>query len=398
MSLQYADNIRYEAQKQNFERDGFKTVLDMLNFPETSLPPVFHAMVEETGKLYTYDVNNEVDTELGKWREAGSASDGKVKMTSTDLEAKYLEEFIDKQTLEIDTANNVLKAKTLDGLEVTIATLNFIKNLDKDIMDYIKAIGNPMSFKGVLDNDDALNAITKPSSGDTYIVTSSAENDNKTMTFVYDGTVFKPIAETKIEVRDFKNEPIDLASEVTGVLPKDKIDEGIARLVDVLTKEEYKGSEDGVVKSADTIKGLLYTILQLNDAIKNSHTHDNIDNLIKIISTGSGSKFLADNGEYQDILIIQETEPTESTIFWIDTTDETAPLLKFNNGTNWVTISASGNTDNSITIDTVMSDISTNPVQNNVIKKYIDDIIAEIGAGGDTGTTAESATLVEREW
>lgn len=266
-------------------------------------------------------------------------TDEKVKLNSSST-AKYLEELIDNSTIVVDTDNGIIKAINLDGLETTIATLNFIKNLDKDIMLYLNSISNPMTFKGVVADDDALTTITDIQSGDTYIVQSSASNSDKTLTFIYNGTEFVPIAETTIEVRDFNINPIDLSKEVTGVLPKEKIDEAIARLADVLTNNTYKGSSDGVVKSADTLQGLIYTIAQLNTAIENSHKHLNKDVLDKIISNGLGNRLLTDNGTYKEFFTISSTAPTDIYTLWIDNTKENKPILKIHDGANWITVSS----------------------------------------------------------
>lgn len=207
---------------------------------------------------------------------------------------------VDGITVKIE--NNKLVAIGLDGLETTIATLNFIKNLDKDIMDYIRSIGNPMKFKGVVETDDNLNAITTHNPGDMYIVRNSASNDNKKMSFVSNGTIFEPVAETEVELRDFYAEPIDLAHEVSGVLPVNNIDPLIARKSDIPNLEDVQAS---------------------------THSHSNKGALDNIINTGNGDKYLTDNGIYKEI----------------------------------------PKTD----VDTVMKDDSTNPVQNKVIKKYVDD-------------------------
>ena len=274
------------------------------------------------------------------------STDEKVKLNSSSTDAKYLEELLDNNTLVVDIENGVIKAVSLDGLETTVATLNFIKNLDKDIMLYLNSISNPMEFKGVVATDDDLNTIVDAKSGNTYIVQSSASNSDKTMTFVYNGTDFVPLAETTIEVRDFLINPIDLSTEVTGVLSKDKIDIAIARLSEVLTKELYGGSDDGVVKYAETLKELTYTVQELNDAIKKSHEHLNKSILDKIIENGLGNRILTDSGLYKEFIIISSTEPDDKYVFWVDNAISTVPLLKIYDGTNWIVLNNSSSTSN----------------------------------------------------
>lgn len=48
----------------------------MLAYDTAMLPPVFHSMVDEDGKLYTYWENNEVDPVLGKWRLGAGGGQG----------------------------------------------------------------------------------------------------------------------------------------------------------------------------------------------------------------------------------------------------------------------------------------------------------------------------------
>ena len=272
------------------------------------------------------------------------STDEKVKLNSSSINAKYLEELLDNNTLVVDIENGVIKAVSLDGLETTVATLNFIKNLDKDIMLYLNSISNPMEFKGVVATDDDLNTIVDAESGNTYIVQSSASNSDKTMTFVYNGTDFVPLAETTIEVRDFLINPIDLSTEVTGVLSETKIDTTIARLSEVLTKELYGGSDDGVVKYAETLKELTYTVQELNDTIKKSHEHLNKSILDKIIENGLGNRILTDSGLYKEFIIISSTEPDDKYVFWIDNAISTVPLLKIYDGIDWIVLNNSSST------------------------------------------------------
>ena len=72
MAISLIDNLKIQNKKQNVERDSFATILDMVSYSPNYLPNIFHAMCEETGKMYVYNVNNDIDPVLGKWREYGS--------------------------------------------------------------------------------------------------------------------------------------------------------------------------------------------------------------------------------------------------------------------------------------------------------------------------------------
>lgn len=68
MAISLIDNLKIQNKKQNVERDSFATIADMVSYSPNYLPNIFHAMCEETGKMYVYNVNNYEDPDLGKWR------------------------------------------------------------------------------------------------------------------------------------------------------------------------------------------------------------------------------------------------------------------------------------------------------------------------------------------
>lgn len=76
MSLTFGDNISYQGKKPLDSRSIFKTIADMKAYNENYLPPLAICQNEEDGKTYTYNVNNEVDATLGKWREFTSGGSG----------------------------------------------------------------------------------------------------------------------------------------------------------------------------------------------------------------------------------------------------------------------------------------------------------------------------------
>lgn len=317
-------------------------------------------------------------------------TDEKLKLTAASTQAKYMSDLIDNSTIVIDPTRNVIKAVTLEGLQATITTLNFVKNLDRDIMTYLSAISNPMGFKGVVADDNALAAVTGAMNGDTYIVKNSVSNNGKTMTFIYNGTDFVPIAETTVTVRDFTTNPINLMTEVTGMLGDANIASTIARAADVLDKITYEGSVPGSVKQADKLTGLTATGSQIDTAIGKAHSHGNKSALDNILETGNGTLVLTDDGTYQKIFHVGNTAPSNVGFFWVDTTTTAKPVLKFYNGTTWVAVSsASGGSGSSVTVDSSMSSSSTNPVQNKVVKKYIDDSIPGISTNTGNAMSAD---------
>lgn len=347
MAIKTGDNFLYRGKKPLDSRDSFDTILAMTTFAESSIDEGHISYVKETDKYYKFNSTNDVDITLGKWREyngGGSSTDEKVKLDATSTDAKYLNELIDNSTIEVDTTNNCLVVKKIDGQTATVAEINFLTGVTSNIQEQIDNLGKSMTMYGVFGTKADLLASTTPTpiDGNTAIVIADEDNNNKQMTYIYiaSNSAWTQVAESSVTVRDFTTEPIDLATETTGTLHKSKIDTAIARLADVLDKATYKGTGDGIVKQADKLTGLTATITALNQAVTDSHTHSNKTVLDKIVSNGIGSGFLADNGKYISILHIGNTSPLYDSQIWIDNTDNTKPILKIYDGTDWVAISS----------------------------------------------------------
>ena len=383
MAISLIDNLKIQNKKQNVERDSFPTIADMVSYSPNYLPNLFHTMCEETGKMYVYNVNNDIDPVLGKWREYGSGvgTDETVKLTSTSTDAKYLNELIDNSTIEVDVNNDCLIVKKIDGQTATVAEINFLTGVTANIQEQINNLGKSMTMYGVFGTKADLLASVSPApvDGNTAIVITDEDNNNKQMTYIYiaSNSAWTQVAESSVTVRDFTTNPIDLDTETTGILSKDKIDTAIARLADVLDKATYVGSADGIVKQADMLTGLTYTITALNDAIKDSHTHTNKTALDKIVSNGLGSNFLADNGKYISILSVGISEPAYTSQIWIDTTNVSKPVLKIHNGTNWITVSGSGSETGVSTADSITYD-NPNFVQYDTVDTALDALFAKV--------------------
>ena len=146
MALSFLDNVDYRGKKPNFTRDLFDTIADMAAFNENYLPDVFLACNKETGKLYVYNRNNEIDTTFGKWREVQGAAGG-----SSDWESLIGKPFsdVDENVFIIDE-NGILSVEipikkiTVNGEEV--APIDDTVNIDipefeqlttEDILDMI---------------------------------------------------------------------------------------------------------------------------------------------------------------------------------------------------------------------------------------------------------------------
>lgn len=69
MSLKLGDGFSYLARKPLDERLTFETIDDMVDLSDSSLYTGIISYNKETGKFYTFNVDNPVNTTLGKWRE-----------------------------------------------------------------------------------------------------------------------------------------------------------------------------------------------------------------------------------------------------------------------------------------------------------------------------------------
>ena len=383
MAISLGSNLALHTRLPLDDRTIMETIEEMRDYPENFLPDIGYCFNKENGKMYVFNRSNDIDPVLGKWREYGSGigTDETVKLTSTSTDAKYLNELIDNSTIEVDVNNDCLVVKKIDGQTATVAEINFLTGVTANIQEQINNLGKSMTMYGVFGTKADLLASVSPApvDGNTAIVIADEDNNNKQMTYIYiaSNSAWTQVAESSVTVRDFTTNPIDLDTETTGTLSKDKIDIAIARLADVLDKATYVGSADGIVKQADMLTGLTYTITALNDAIKDSHTHTNKTALDKIVSNGLGSNFLADNGKYISILSVGVSEPAYTSQIWIDTTNVSKPVLKIHNGTNWITVSGSGSETGVSAADSITYD-NPNFVQYDTVDTALDALFAKV--------------------
>ena len=90
--MEISENFSYVGPKQNFDRDSYATLADMKAVSDNDMPNVFLAVCEETGKAYVYKKTNNVDSVLGKWRDA-TVDESAPKLTAEQI-AENAKEFI----------------------------------------------------------------------------------------------------------------------------------------------------------------------------------------------------------------------------------------------------------------------------------------------------------------
>ena len=217
------DSVGYSADYKTIDiiaKNGVKKSVNVA-------PIISHASITElsdvdttnkaTGKALVYNAT----TSKHEYADV-SGTDEKVKMdASTD--AKYLGELLDNIT--IANENGELKVKKLDGQEVTITEINYLKGLTMNVMDLVnmfsnggvKIINTPVETYAELLTLDKSSFIE----GISYLVYVLADenHDNAKTTYLVDKDSETPtyfgFADSQ---RDFTTNPIDLATEITGKL------------------------------------------------------------------------------------------------------------------------------------------------------------------------------------
>ena len=79
MGIPLTGSYTLNAKQPIEDRFVFKTVADMTAFKENFLPKVYFCTVEETGKFYVFNKENDIDPDTGKWRELAGGEGGSAK-------------------------------------------------------------------------------------------------------------------------------------------------------------------------------------------------------------------------------------------------------------------------------------------------------------------------------
>ena len=121
--------IKYSGRENNFERDYFATLADLVAAPGNGMnfPKMFIAMCGETGKAYLYDKNAVADATLGKWQElplgggAGTSGPGLSEQQLSQLMFQFVQ--LPTQSTEEFPIINGMKAFNLSDGKVYSATV-----------------------------------------------------------------------------------------------------------------------------------------------------------------------------------------------------------------------------------------------------------------------------------
>ena len=133
MGISIIDNFDYRAGKPNFTRDLFENIEEMVAFREDYLPPVFECNLK-SGDRYRYNVNNEIDPILGKWRLVTGSGGPASGYTKDEVNAK-LDLKLDKP--EVDGTEGQFLSLDADGKNIFVDLPQYD---DTEIRDLINDI------------------------------------------------------------------------------------------------------------------------------------------------------------------------------------------------------------------------------------------------------------------
>lgn len=134
MSISIVSNFKYQGPLANFERDQYATLSDMLNVNENILPPVFIGVCLETKKAYLYNVENDVDPVLGKWREIANGSDVNDATITIKKNGTAVDSFTANQATAKDI-NITIAASDLSDVTATATEINYLSGVTGNIQD-----------------------------------------------------------------------------------------------------------------------------------------------------------------------------------------------------------------------------------------------------------------------
>ncbi|HCL4447057.1 TPA: hypothetical protein N2D16_002661 [Clostridium botulinum] len=237
-------------------------------------------------KQYDEDKINDISTQLNANEnninqlksDLNNKKDELVKLNSSDI-ADYLETKIDNNSIQIK--NNKLIAKSLNGLEVTVAELNMLKGIKDNIQKMIDLTQKGMQFRGFVNTYEELTQIPDAEAGYTAIVRADEQSENKKMFYIYDGLKWQPTYEVSSDNmgRDFTIEPLNLMVETKGILPENQIDVNIARKYDIKNKlDKVVSANQDNIAILNSDGSLKDGGNKLSNYAKVNHTHEELEN------------------------------------------------------------------------------------------------------------------------
>ena len=103
------------------------------------------------------------------------------------------------------------------------------------MQEQINQLNKIGGFERVVKNFSDLANIENAKTGDLVLVSNDETHDNKITFYMYENRNWHFVGEFYVEIRDFTTNPIDLSTEVTGVLSEGNISQDIMRKTDLST-------------------------------------------------------------------------------------------------------------------------------------------------------------------
>ena len=116
------ESFENNTMQPNFTRDIFKTIAEMKAVPKKKMPKMFISACLETGKIYVYNKNGEVDETLGLWREIGFAntSSGSGSDSGNGISVDEVKNLIKAAMAHTMYQFDTLPNENIDGIEFKI--------------------------------------------------------------------------------------------------------------------------------------------------------------------------------------------------------------------------------------------------------------------------------------
>ena len=172
-----------------------------------------------------------------------------------------------KSIYDTDNDGVVDKAKTLHGLLASLTELNQLVGATDNIQAQINALSNVTRFLGTVQQvADLATEYPTPQAKDMVIVLVDLNHNSDTSIYIHNGTDWVYSGTFESEVRNFSSNPLNLASEVTGILDESNISNTLIRRTELTS-----------------------SMPNIDDAVTKKHDHTNKEDIDKI-GTGVDDK------------------------------------------------------------------------------------------------------------
>ena len=114
------ESFENNTMQPNFTRDIFKTIAEMKAVPKKKMPKMFISACLETGKIYVYNKNGEVDETLGLWREIGFANTSSGSGSGSGISVDEVKNLIKAAMAHTMYQFDTLPDGNIDGIEFKI--------------------------------------------------------------------------------------------------------------------------------------------------------------------------------------------------------------------------------------------------------------------------------------